>query len=248
MKIKINRNKNYTTMSNYHLRDKELSLKAKGMMSLMLSLPDEWEYSIDGLTTLSTDGKDSINSALKELENKHYLIRTQQFNDKNKFDGYRYDLYECPYLEIPSTEKPYTENPQTENPPQINKELNKELNNKILNNKENTKESEKESKILELFNEFWDIYPRKVDKKGSYKAFKNIENIIEIAPEIISAVKKHKQTRQWQDIQYIPHPTTYLHQERWETVEEDRDIDKWYNDYWNDAKKEAERERNEKVY
>ena len=164
-------------MSNYHLRDKELSLKAKGMMSLMLSLPDEWEYSIDGLTTLSTDGKDSINSALKELEKRHYLIRTQQFNDKNKFDGYRYDLYECPYLEIPSTEKPYTENPQTENPPQINKEIiNKELNNKILNNKENTKESEKESKILELFNEFWNIYPRKVDKKGSYKAFKNMKN------------------------------------------------------------------------
>ena len=123
------------------------------------------------------------------------------------------------------------------------KNNNNKDNNSNNNIKENTKESEKESKILELFNEFWDIYPRKVDKKGSYKAFKNIDNIIEIAPEIISAVKKHKQTKQWQNSQYIPHPTTYLHQERWETVEEDRDIDKWFNDYWKDAKRETEREQ-----
>lgn len=129
--IKVIKNKNYSVISNYHLQDKELSLKAKGLMCLMLSLPDDWDFSIKGLATLSKDGKESVMNVLKELEENNYLIRNQRVNKKGQFNGYEYLLYEKP-----QTEKPCSENPNTENPTQING-----INNiNTLINKQNTKE------------------------------------------------------------------------------------------------------------
>ena len=106
--IRVNKNKNYTVMSNYHLQDKNLTLKAKGILSLMLSLPDNWDYSINGLTTFSRDGRDSVVTALQELEKNGYLVRTQKLNDKGQFDGYIYDIYE---VKQPNTDFPHTEKP-----------------------------------------------------------------------------------------------------------------------------------------
>lgn len=130
--IKVIKNKNYSVISNYHLQDKELSLKAKGLMCLMLSLPDDWDFSIKGLATLSKDGKESVMNVLKELEENNYLIRNQRVNEKGQFNGYEYLLYEKP-----QTEKPCSENPNTENPTQING-INNNINTLI--NKQNTKE------------------------------------------------------------------------------------------------------------
>ena len=104
-----------------------MSLKAKGLLSLMLSLPDNWDYSAAGLVTLSKDGKDSVNAALKELEQFGYLKRTQAFNENGTFGGYDYEIYEQPTsvnFENPSTEKPFTENPTQLN---TNKKNKKEL-------------------------------------------------------------------------------------------------------------------------
>ena len=122
MVFRINKNENYTVMSNYHLKEKDMSIKAKGLLSIMLSLPKDWDYSINGLVKLSKDGKDSVISALNELEKFGYLIRTRSINEKGQFDGYDYDIYEKPY-----TENPYTENPNTEKPLQLN---NNKINNK----------------------------------------------------------------------------------------------------------------------
>ena len=72
----IHSNKNYTIMSNYHFQERNMSLKAKGLLSLMLSLPENWDYSIRGLTTLSKDGRDAVMGALQELEEFGYLVRT----------------------------------------------------------------------------------------------------------------------------------------------------------------------------
>lgn len=148
MVIRVNRTKNYTVMSKYHLKEKEMSLKAKGLLSLMLSLPDDWDYSIDGLVTLSKDGKDSVMNALIELEKFKYLKRTKLTNEKGQFAGYDYDIYEKPYTENPQMEKPCsenpnTENPNTENPPQLN--TNK-LNTYELNTNELNKEKCKKEK------------------------------------------------------------------------------------------------------
>ena len=136
--IRINKDKNYTVMSNIHLQDKRLSFKAKGMLSVMLSLPPEWDYSIAGLSTLSTDKKDSVMTILGELEQYGYLVRTR-LTDKGKFTGWQYDIFE----------KPNTEKPNTEKPPQLNTEPIKELNQSIIQQIS----TEQVQAVVRLFNE-----------------------------------------------------------------------------------------------
>ena len=132
--FRIDKSSNYTTMSNFHFREKEMSLKAKGLLSLMLSLPDDWDYSINGLCTLSKDGRDSVMNALGELEQFGYLVRTRVTDKKGKFAGYDYNVFEKPNTEEPNTEKPNTEKPNTEKPLQLN------------TNESNTNESRQERK------------------------------------------------------------------------------------------------------
>lgn len=118
--IRVNKTRDYTVMSNYHFKEKGMSLKAKGLLSLMLSLPDDWDYSINGLATLSKDGRDSVMSALSELERFGYLERTKCINEKGQFAGYDYDIYEKPIEERPYTEKPNTDKPKADKQEQLN--------------------------------------------------------------------------------------------------------------------------------
>lgn len=90
--IRVEKNKNYTVMSNVHLRDKELSLKAKGLLSLLLSLPDNWKHSVNGLAAISKEGKAGINSGLQELEKAGYLVRRQQRGEHGKMAQVEYVL------------------------------------------------------------------------------------------------------------------------------------------------------------
>jgi uncharacterized phage protein (TIGR02220 family) len=113
--IRVNKTADYTVMSNSHFKEREMSLKAKGLLSMMLSLPDDWDYSINGLATLSKDGKDSVMNALSELEQFGYLKRTKIIDEKGRFGGYAYDIYENP-----QTGKPYPGKPNTGKPPQLN--------------------------------------------------------------------------------------------------------------------------------
>lgn len=87
------RNSHYTTMADYHLKDKELSLKAKGLLSLMLSLPDDWHYSVNGLSAICKENKNTINNILKELEETGYLERNR-IQDKGKIVSWEYVIYE----------------------------------------------------------------------------------------------------------------------------------------------------------
>lgn len=93
--FRINKTKNYTVMSNYHLRDNNLSLKTKGMLSLMLSLSDNWIYSINGLIAVCKEGKKAIQTSIKELEDNNYLVRKKIQDDKGRIN-YRYDIFETP--------------------------------------------------------------------------------------------------------------------------------------------------------
>ena len=123
--IRVQHTKNYTVMSNYHLRDKTISLKAKGLMSQMLSLPDDWDYTVDGLVAINVEQRSAIVSALKELKSAGYLVVTMAHQaDSGHFD-YVYDLYEQPLTDLPMTENPYTDNPVTDNPMTENLSLNK---------------------------------------------------------------------------------------------------------------------------
>lgn len=95
--FKIEKNKNYTIMSNYHLRDKNLSYKAKGLLSFMLSLPDNWDYSLAGLCSISKESRDGIRSILKELQEYHYVEIEKVRGNKGYFE-YNYLIYEIPHF------------------------------------------------------------------------------------------------------------------------------------------------------
>ena len=136
--FRIEKTRDYTVMSNHHLKDRTLTLKSKGLLSMMLSLPDEWNYTTRGLAAICREGVDCIGAALKELETHGYIRRTQLRDEKGKITDTEYVIYEMPQCEPPSSPgtplpgaaKPYTENPDmgvpdtaepcTENPAQLN--------------------------------------------------------------------------------------------------------------------------------
>ncbi len=114
--FRVEKTKNYTVMSNYHLRDKRLSLKSRGLLSLMLSLPENWNYTSAGLSAICKDGKEAIRSAIRELEEAKYIIREQGRDEQGRLSGNVYTIYEQPYAGNPLPHKPLTENPPTVKP------------------------------------------------------------------------------------------------------------------------------------
>ncbi len=113
--FRVEKNHSYTVMANHHLRDERLSLKSKGLLSVILSLPDDWRISIEGMTQFSADGKDAIRSAIRELTDAGYITRAQTHSEAGTFSGYEYTIHETPAAS-PSSGFPTMENPTTENP------------------------------------------------------------------------------------------------------------------------------------
>lgn len=140
--FRVERTKDYTVMSNYHLKDKRLSLKAKGLLSQILSLPEDWDYTLSGLASINLESKDAIRSAVQELENAGYIRRRQTVDERGKFSSNEYIIYEQPQppldnplSENPTTENPSPEKPLTENPTQLNtKKTNTQKQNTDLSN------------------------------------------------------------------------------------------------------------------
>ena len=144
--FRVERTNNYTVMSNYHLRDKTISFKAKGLLSLMLSLPEDWDYTLAGLARISLEGKDTIRAAVVELEKAGYVQRHQTTDKAGKFGSNEYIIREYPVSHEPPpegpssasplsgnsmTEEPSTASTQTEKATQIIKDL-QTKENKIL--------------------------------------------------------------------------------------------------------------------
>lgn len=106
--FRVNKTTNYTVMSNYHLRDKNLSLKAKGLLSYMLSLPDDWDYSINGLVAINKESVKAIRNILDELKANGYLI-INKFRDLNGRYEYEYEIYESPDTQKGDVDKRHME-------------------------------------------------------------------------------------------------------------------------------------------
>ena len=138
--FRVEKNRDYTVMSNHHLRNTDLSLKSKGLLSQMLSLPEEWDYTLKGLSKINREGIDAIREAIRELERAGYVTRTRVRNEKGQLGAADYVIHEFPVLpkpilENPTLDKPVSENPTLENPMQENPtQLNKELSSKELSN------------------------------------------------------------------------------------------------------------------
>lgn len=182
--IRVNKNKNYTTMSNFHLKDKNLSLKAKGLLSIMLSLPDNWNYSVEGLISICQEGKRAINSTLNELKTNKYLTVTKLYPNQTetKTIQYIYDIYEEPIKKTDELnlndeqgiQNVALDNVYLQNEPQLN------TNNKITKNKEKIKEKKdyknyeqrkySEEEIKNLYGNSWS----REENNGNYRTNKNI--------------------------------------------------------------------------
>ena len=134
--FRVERNRGYTVMSNHHLRNKELSLKAKGLLSQMLSLPEDWDYTLAGLSLINREKIDAIREAVRELERAGYIVRSRERDAKGRLRGAEYVIYEQPQpptsdlptlenptLDNPTQEKPTLDKPTLENPTQLNKDI-----------------------------------------------------------------------------------------------------------------------------
>ena len=178
--FRVDKTKDYTVMSNHHLRNTSLSIKAKGLLSLMLSLPDNWDYTLNGLSFISSDGLSSIRAAVAELEYAGYLKRRRLRNEKGQLTETEYTILEhpeapetsetpeylentdvqpiCekPILDYPTLEKPILGKPILENRTQLNtnisnkKELNTDLSNTYQSNPQRRSRHEISTKRLML--------------------------------------------------------------------------------------------------
>ena len=148
--FRIEKTRDYTVMSNHHLRDKSLSLKAKGLLSLMLSLPEEWDYTTKGLARICKDGVDSICAGVRELEEHGYVIRQRVRNPNGQLGAIEYTILEQPRPPEPKPQKPERENPVLDNPEQASPVLEEpEQGNPA---QLNTKESSNYGSITDLSN------------------------------------------------------------------------------------------------
>ena len=128
--FRIERTRDYTVMSNHHLRNGKLSLKAKGLLSMMLSLPEDWNYTTRGLAAICKEGVDAIGGALRELETAGYIVRHQLRDRQGRISDTEYVIYEQPQPKNPDTPQPDTASPDTENPDMVKPDTEKpaELN------------------------------------------------------------------------------------------------------------------------
>lgn len=170
--FRVEKNKDYTIMSNHHLRNMNLSMKAKGLLSLMLSLPENWDYTLGGLASICKDGIASIRAAVVELEENGYLTRARIRNEKGQLTDTEYTIRESPFFAPPVCEKPMVvspalEKPTSENPTQLS--INKSS--------------------IDISSKDQSIYPAKPDEAVSPQKDRWIDKIGEVAAyrELIQA-------------------------------------------------------------
>ena len=162
--FRVEKNRDYTTMSNVHLRDKNLSLKSKGLLSQILSLPDGWNYSVSGLAAINKESRDSIRTAITELEACGYIVRNRLRTPEGKLSDMEYVVYERPVSEKPMLEKPMLENPTQDKPTQEKPTLG---NDTVLNTDTSNKDiSSTEGSSKDGM---------KADEKSVYGEFQNVE-------------------------------------------------------------------------
>ena len=215
--MRVHKTDNYTVMSNNHFKERSMSLKAKGLLSLMLSLPNSWDYSISGLVKLSKDGKDGVMSALAELEKFGYLQRLRIKDEKGKFSGIEYNIYEQPQRDNPIAENPTSVN---QNEAKQNADKPPQLNTNQLNPKEvNTKESNtnidiyrelldniKDIELRSLYNEYIEMREdmrAPLSKRGLEMLINRNERISNLDIELQKALLEAAILNNWKSV-YLP--------------------------------------------
>ena len=223
--IRVEKNRNYTTMSNYHLQDQRLSLKAIGLLSKILSLPDDWDYTVAGLAKKCREGKDAVRSAIEELEVAGYIVRRRTHGPDGAFAGNEYIVYECPQelSTAPLSGFPTMDNPTLENPTEQN--TNKQNTNTPIVPTGDAPGEKKRAKgewEPERFEAFWKYYPPRQGKRSGKKAARRAWNRLQPDPDTIAAMGKalawQKKSDDWlrENGRFIPMASTWINGHRWE--------------------------------
>ena len=171
-KVSRRKTSKYTTISNFFLRDKNLSLKAKGFLTVIMALPDDWDFSIKGICSILKEGKSAIYGVVQELKENRYCKTTPSRDEKGLILGLDYMFYEEPYEEEPQQDNPHTENRDMDNMPQLNTKDDKENNRtKDLPKEEKDKSFSKKdanADVDEFVDRMYALYPTKCPKRGAY--------------------------------------------------------------------------------
>ena len=183
----------FTQIPNDWLRDNRLTFKARGILSMIMSHSQGWSLSINSIAATNQEGKDAIRSAIKELEDFGYLLRTQ-INEGGKF-GEAVWVTQDP-ADLPMTDNPTTENPTTKN--------------------NNNKEEQVKNNTQELFDEFWTAYPRKLDKAKAFRAFKSALKRARFE-DILAGVIAYRNDPK-RDPDFTKYPATWLNSDAWENA------------------------------
>lgn len=240
---RVEKTRDYTVMANHHLRDERLSLKAKGLLSMLLSLPDDWEISIRGLASIVTDGVGAVQTGINELIEAGYIVRRRQHAESGAFAGFEYIIHEIPpCTENPYTANPYTGKPYTENPAQSSKDKlstippivphegdggpipegetgeGGDVSESGTPPKRKRRRSTKSVPDYEpeLFERFWAAYPRGEDRQGAVAEWDSLRPDRETMLAMSRALVRQKASEEWQRGIGIPYAVRWLRRRRWE--------------------------------
>ena len=240
---RVEKTHDYTVMANHHLRDERLSLKAKGLLSMLLSLPDDWEISIRGLASIVTDGVGAVQTGINELLDAGYIVRRRQHAESGAFAGFEYIIHEIPpCTENPYTADPYTGKPYTENPAQSSKDKlstippivphegdggpipegdardGGDVSESDTPPKRKRRRSTKSVPDYEpeLFERFWAAYPRGEDRQGAVAEWDSLRPDRETMLAMSRALVRQKASEEWRRGIGIPYAVRWLRRRRWE--------------------------------
>lgn len=239
--IRIEKKDHFTRIDNGLIQNPEISLKAKGLLAYMLSLPDDWDYSISGLSVKCKEGKSSIRSAITELMEHRYITRSLARGENGRLGGYEYVVYEEPQ---PSCENQTSDNQSSDN--QSSENRTQQTNNSTNEKKTNTpysppggdgapaepapedrparksKPSRREKSMPdydpEAFEIFWSAYPRKDGRKAAIRAWDKLRPDKPLCRAMYDALRRQRRSEQWAEEggRFIPHFSTWLNQRKWE--------------------------------
>ena len=177
--FRVEKTKGYTVMSNHHLRNHTLSLKAKGLLSQMLSLPEDWDYTLQGLAQINKESIDAIREAVRELERAGYIKRSRERDERGYLRGTVYTIYEQPHTELtpeePAQEKPALNNPTLEKP-MLEKPT---LENPMQLNTKSTKKRKRQSTDLSITDSTETPVQKRTEAKETFESYRELilENI-----------------------------------------------------------------------
>lgn len=211
-KVTRNKSSKYTTISNVFLRDKNLSVKAKGFLAVVMGLPEDWDFSIKGICSILKEGKSAVYNIIQELKEYGYCTTQENRNEKGLYLGVDYTFYEEPYADIPQQEYPHPENQYPDNTPQLNT---KEIKTETIKERDNKENYKKKNKIFDVRDdlsyvdaEYVDIWNNWLDYKdeiknqyktqrGAIMQFKSLLNYANNNPQLADVIVRRSIEQSW---------------------------------------------------